>query len=340
MKRNWKIMAGCVASAFFLLVAGTLWLVAGHPLDITEPTFIYIDEDDTVDSVYVKLEKDLQASSLIGFRMLAYGGGYASRIRPGAYKLKSSDSTWSIFRRLQTGRQTPIRLTVPSVRTMGQFVKVVSRKLMMDSVSLENIVADSTFISSLGYDSYTLPALFVPNTYEVYWTVSPRDFLIRMDKEHHRFWNQNRLDKSNEIGFTPVEVCTIASIVEEETANKAEKPVVAGLYINRLHAGMPLQADPTVKFALQEFGLRRILHKHLVADSPYNTYKHAGLPPGPIRIPSVDGIDAVLNYAHHDYLYMCAKEDFSGTHNFSSNWKEHLNNARKYQKALNERNIK
>ena len=162
----------------------------------------------------------------------------------------------------------------------------------------------------------------------------------RMKKEHDRFWNAERTGKAASIGLTPEEVCTVASIVEEETANKAEKPIVAGLYINRLHAGMLLQADPTVKFALQEFGLRRILHKHLEADNPYNTYKHQGLPPGPIRIASIDGIDAVLNYTHHDFLYMCAKEDFSGTHNFAVTWNEHLANARRYQRALNQRNIK
>ena len=160
-----------------------------------------------------------------------------------------------------------------------------------------------------------------------------------MVKEHDRFWNGKRTEQAKAIGFTPIEIATIASIVEEETANKAEKPMVAGLYINRLHKDMLLQADPTVKFALQEFGLRRILNKHLEADSPYNTYKYAGLPPGPIRIPSVDGLESVLNYSRHDYLYMCAKEDFSGTHNFAKNINEHLANARRYQQALNQRKI-
>lgn len=140
--------------------------------------------------------------------------------------------------------------------------------------------------------------------------------------------------------MTHREVMTLASIVDEETANKAEKPMVAGMYIKRLQVGMPLQADPTVKFAIGDFSLRRIWEKHLSVDSPYNTYKNTGLPPGPIRIPSVDGIDAVLNYVHHDYLYMCAKEDFSGTHNFARTYGEHLQNARRYAQALNHRGIK
>ena len=340
MKQKAKIMAGALVATLAVCLTCVWGLFFKSPLGVKSPTFLYVDADDTADSVYVKLERNLNASSLTGFRMLASAGKYAAHVHPGAYRFKPTDSTWRIFRRLQTGNQTPIQLTIPSVRTLGQLIKTVSRKLMADSTQLAHTLLDSTTISRFGYDAYTLPSLFIPDTYEVYWTMSAFEFLERMDKEHHRFWNEERMNKAKEIGLTPIQVSTLASIVEEETANKAEKPMVAGLYINRLHAGMPLQADPTVKFALQEFGLRRILHKHLVNDSPYNTYKHEGLPPGPIRIPSADGIDAVLNYAHHDYLYMCAKEDFSGTHNFSHDWNEHLNNARKYQKALNERNIK
>lgn len=184
-----------------------------------------------------------------------------------------------------------------------------------------------------------MACLFIPETYQVYWDMSVEDFFKRMRKEHQRFWNQKRLDQAKAIGMTPEEVCTLASIVEEETNNNPEKPMVAGLYINRLHAGMPLQADPTVKFALQDFGLRRITNDHLTIDSPYNTYRNPGLPPGPIRIPSPVGLDAVLNHAKHNYIYMCAKEDFSGTHNFASNYADHMKNARKYWKALNERKI-
>ena len=181
--------------------------------------------------------------------------------------------------------------------------------------------------------------LFIPETYQVYWDMSAEEFFERMQKEHQKFWNQERLDKATAIGMTPTEVCTLASIVEEETNNNPEKPMVAGLYINRLHTGMPLQADPTIKFALQDFGLRRITNAHLAVESPYNTYLNTGLPPGPIRIPSPIGLDAVLNHTKHNYLYMCAKEDFSGTHNFASNYAEHMKNARKYWNALNERKI-
>ena len=170
--------------------------------------------------------------------------------------------------------------------------------------------------------------------------MSADELIERMRKEHERFWNKERLAQATAIGMTPEEVSTLASIVEEETNNNEEKPMVAGLYINRLHKDMPLQADPTIKFALQDFGLRRITNEHLKIDSPYNTYINIGLPPGPIRIPSKKGIDSVLNYTKHNYIYMCAKEDFSGTHNFAVTAAQHQANARRYQQALNRRKIK
>ena len=211
---------------------------------------------------------------------------------------------------------------------------------MMDSAVVAQHFADSTFCRQYGYDTATIACLFIPNTYEVYWNTSLEDFMKRMQKENTTFWNEERLHRAEAAGLTPNEVVTLASIVDEETANNAEKPMVAGMYINRLRTGMPLQADPTVKFALRDFSLRRIYHNHLNVESPYNTYRNIGLPPGPIRIPSIVGIDAVLNHVKHDYLYMCAKEDFSGTHNFARTYREHLANAAKYSKALNQRGIK
>ncbi len=181
--------------------------------------------------------------------------------------------------------------------------------------------------------------MFVPNTYDMYWDVSIDNLLQRMKKEHDRFWKGDREAKAAQINLTPAEVATLASIIDEETTDNAEKPMIAGMYINRLRVGMPLQADPTIKFALKQFELKRIYNKLLDTDSPFNTYANKGLPPGPIKIASIKGIDAVLNYVKHDYLYMCAKEDFSGSHNFAKTYQEHLKNASKYTQALNARGI-
>lgn len=318
----------------------TISLLFNHPLRIEKATFIYIDGDDTADSVYVKLQRDLNATHLTGFKMLARLKKYNQQIHTGAYQFDASINTLTLFRRLSSGHQTPVKVVIPNVRTLARLTRSLDRQLMPDSTEFARLVGDSAFCASLGFSLETMPALFIPNTYEAYWNTDAEAFIRRMKKEHERFWTQERKDKAQACGLTPVEVSTLASIVEEETANKSEMPMVAELYLNRLQAGMPLQADPTIKFSLQEFGLRRILHKHLEVESPYNTYKHAGLPPGPIRIASIQGIESILNHAQHDYLYMCAKEDFSGTHNFAATFAEHQANARRYQQALNKRNIR
>ena len=215
----------------------------------------------------------------------------------------------------------------------------MSHRLMLDSATIAQALTSDSVCRQLGYDTCTIAAMFVPNTYDVYWNVSIDALLTRMSNEHDRFWQGDRQAKANNMGLTPNEVCTLASIIDEETANTAEKPMIAGMYLNRLKADMPLQADPTIKFALKQFELKRIYNKLLSVDSPYNTYRNEGLPPGPIKIASIRGIDAVLNHVQHDYLYMCAKEDFSGTHNFARTYPEHLQNAAKYSKALNEKGI-
>ncbi len=233
-----------------------------------------------------------------------------------------------------------MKLIVPSVRTLDRLAGAVGRQLMVDSAAVMAAVTNTHLLDSLGYTLETVPCMFISNTYEVYWAMSPEQFVSRMLKEQKRFWNSGRLAKAKLQGLTPNEVMTLASIVDEETNKDDEKPIVAGLYLNRLKRGMLLQADPTVKFALGEFELRRILYVHLQTDSPYNTYKYVGLPPGPIRIPSVAAIESVLNPAKHSYIYMCAKEDFSGYHNFASTLGQHNANARRYQQALNKMGIK
>lgn len=265
---------------------------------------------------------------------------YDTRVKPGNYAIRPGDSMRDICLRLLSGNQTPVKLVVPSARTLDRLAGAVGKQLMTDSASIVALLSDKQLIDSLGYTTETFPTLFLPNTYEVYWTMTPEQFIARMVKEHNRYWNAHRLAKAKAQGLTPEEVSTLASIVDEETNKNDEKPTVAGLYLNRLHRGILLQADPTVKFAHGKFDLRRILLTHLTIDSPYNTYKYAGLPPGPIRIPSIAGIEAVLNPAQHNYIYMCAKEDFSGYHNFATTLSQHNNNARRYQQALNQRGIK
>lgn len=324
-----------------LSVASMLYLMLLFNFSAKDDTrFVYITDDDNIDSVYAKLDTIASSVPMAGFKLLSSVSGYSSKIRSGRYAVKTDESAFTVWRRMKNGLQEPVSLTIPESRTMDRLAGALSHKLMLDSATVAQSLADQDFCAAYGYDTCTIAALFVPNTYDVYWNISLEKFMERMVKEHDHFWNKERTEKAESLGLTENEVATVASIIDEETANNAEKPMIAGMYCNRLKQGMPLQADPTVKFALKDFALRRIYHNMLTMDSPYNTYKNVGLPPGPIKIASIAGIDAILNQVKHDYLYMCAKEDFSGTHNFAVTYQEHLRNAAKYSKALNERGIK
>ena len=241
---------------------------------------------------------------------------------------------------LRSGRQTPVDVVFNNVRTKEQFAGKIASQLELDSLDLLYAMVDTNFINPLGLDAHTVSSLFIPNTYEFYWNVSITDFLLRMTAEHHHFWTESRRTKAQKLKLSADEITTLASIVEKETLKKDEQPKVAGLYLNRLERGIKLESDPTVIFAIGDFTINRVLNKDLKIDSPYNTYKHKGLPPGPISIPSIQAIDAVLNHEKHDFIFMCAKDDFSGYHNFAKTYTGHLINARKYRKALNQRGIK
>lgn len=301
--------------------------------------YLYIDDDDNIDSVYAKFEPIATSNSMTGFKILVKYSSYTENIRTGRYEIEKGNGAFTVFRKLKNGLQSSVNLTIPSVRTVDKLAGFISKKMMMDSLSIHKALTDSAKCAKYGYTTQTILCLFIPNTYELYWNISVDKFLEKMNKENKKFWNFERTQKANAMNLTKEEVITMASIVDEETANDQEKSMIAGMYYNRLKAGMPLQADPTIKFALQDFNIRRIYNKMLTVKSPYNTYKNTGLPPGPIRIPTVAGIDAVLNHVHHNYLYMCAKEDFSGTHNFAETYDEHLKNAAKYSEALNKRGI-
>lgn len=324
-----------------LLVAGLVYYYFfSSMLKAKDSSFVYIDDNDNIDSIYAKLAPIASSHGIAGFKTLVRHTSYAENIRTGCYEIESGNGALTVFRKLKNGLQKPINLTIPEARTLDRLAGVIAHKMMADSLMLCKALTDSATCAKFGYTPETMICLFIPNTYDIYWNTPVEKLFERMKKESAKFWNLERMKKAEAMSMTPEQVMTLASIVDEETANNAEKPMVAGMYYNRLQAGMPLQADPTIKFALKRFDIKRIYHGMLSVQSPYNTYQNTGLPPGPIKIPSVIGIDAVLNYSHHNYLYMCAKEDFSGTHNFAVTYDEHLSNAARYSKALNERGIK
>ena len=338
-KRKTRKVFLTIGVVALLLVVLMLYMLFWPVGKTNKAAYIMIDQDDTKDSVFTKLEPVVTPTALRTIKFLTSMTSYGDHIRTGRYEV-GKEGAFTTFRHIKNGIQAPMMLTIPSVRTLDRLAEEVGKRMMFSSNELLDSLQDSTVCHRYGFTKETIPCMFIPNTYDLFWNTSITNFLDRMKKEYDRFWTSARKEKAKTIGLTPEEVTTLASIVEEETANDGEKPMVAGMYINRLNIDMLLQADPTVKFALKNFEAKRIYNSMLSADSPYNTYKYKGLPPGPIRIPSVVGIDAVLNHTHHDYLYMCAKEDFSGTHNFAKTFSEHQANAAKYVKALNERGIK
>lgn len=342
-RKKWLI--GTAAVVAVLLIGG--YCVAHHYLFSQllkgdQKVYIFVDKDDNVDSVLHKVEAFADPTAMKGFRKAVSFKDYDKNIKRGRYELNKDATAWSFANTLLRGEQTPLNVPVPTVRvrTLEQLAASVTKKLEMDSLTLINKLNDPAVCKKYGFEPHTIACMFIPESYNMYWTISADEFLDRMKQEYDKFWNDQRKKKAQEIGLTPIEVSTLASIVTEETRNTAEKDTIAGLYINRLHKNIKLESDPTVKFALNDFAARRVLNNMLTVDNPYNTYKYPGLPPGPIKIPLKEDIDAVLNYVHHDYIFMCAKETFNGTHNFAKTYSEHKANANRYQRALNERGIK
>jgi UPF0755 protein len=262
-------------------------------------------------------------------------------IRPGHYILKPGMTNKDILRMLKSGYQVPVNVTFNYARTNEDFADAIAKQLMFSSDDLKAYLKSEDSLSEYGMTPITIKSMFIPNTYEFYWTSTPKKFLDKMFDEYNKFWDDYRLNKAEEIGLTQLQVSILASIVQaEQSVNTSEQPIIAGLYINRLKKGIPLQADPTVLYAIQDFGRKRLLRSDLTIDSPFNTYKYAGLPPGPINLPNSKALDAVLNYQKSDYIFMCAKDDFSGFHYFSSTLGQHQAYARRYQKALSKKGIK
>ncbi|MBB4079733.1 UPF0755 protein [Lewinella aquimaris] len=262
-------------------------------------------------------------------------------MRAGRFSIPPGTSAIGLIRRLRSGAQATVDVVLTTEREPMNVAAKVARFLEPDSLDFLRLFQDSVFVDSIGYTAETLQTLFIPNTYEMYWNARPREFVARMVKEHERFWRANgRLEKAAAAGLSPAEVYTLASIVEKESLQAVERPRIAGVYLNRLRIGMPLQADPTAVFATREFDVGRVLHRHIEFDSPYNTYRYPGLPPGPITMASVGSIDAVLSPEEHNYLYFCARGDGSGLHNFASTLAGHSRNIAIYVANLKARGIR
>ena len=273
------------------------------------------------------------------FKAYARRIGLDKNVRGGCYRLREGQTFWQAARMFGLGEQTPVTVTFNNVRTSEQLAGKLARQIEADSASVLAVLRSDSVAALYGFTPQTFMAMFIPDTYEVWWTTSPGELMKRMYREYSRFWTAARDARRDRSGLSRLEVMTLASIVWEETRKPDEMPTVAGVYINRLRKGMPLQADPTVKYAVGDFTLRRILNSHLKTPSPYNTYLNKGLPPSPIAMPSVDAIESVLDFREHDYLYFCARPTFDGYHNFAATYAEHLRNARAYTAELNRRRI-
>ncbi len=300
---------------------------------------LLIPEKTDFESLYNKLEEDQVLINYKAFKWVSKKKKFRDNIKPGRYELKKDMTTNELVNMLRSGLQQPVNITFNNLRFKEDLAGKISKYIKADSLSILNLFSDEEQIKKWGFTAETFRTMFIPNTYELYWTTSAQEFAERMHKEYGKFWNEERMTKAEAINLSPAEVSILASIVQSETIKKDELSRVAGLYVNRLKRGILLQADPTVKYAVGDFSIKRVLNKHLEIESPYNTYKYVGLPPGPICFPDIASIDAVLNYENHKFLYMCAKEDFSGYHNFAKTLSQHNRYANQYRKALNDRKI-
>ena len=339
-----KILIISIVLVIFLILGGItgygFYTLMKKPV-LHNDVWVFIDQNTTQADIYKQLEEGDMSLEELGYVQLAEkfytkkeGGALVNN--HGAYHLESGLSAGRIVTRILRHQQSPVKITFNEARLVPDLAGKMSSKLMTDSISMLNAIYSPEFLAECATDSANVIGFFLPDTYEVYWDISADKFVRRMLSEYKKFWNEDRIAKAQVLGITPKEATIICSIAEEETQNRAERGVVARLYLNRVNIGMPLQADPTVKYAVGDFTLRRVLNIHLEKDSPYNTYKVAGLPPGPIRIVEKSTINALLDSKPHKYLYMCAKEDFSGTHNFATNLSDHLRNAARYHAALNQ----
>ena len=295
---------------------------------------LIISSDDTFKDVQNILYDGHYVNDLISFSFLSKLMKYNENVKPGRYMLEKNMSNVQAIRMLRAGVQKPVKITFNNVRLLKNLGEKITKYLEVSEEEFNAELANYLSTNEDGFNSETLISMFIPNTYELYYSISAKELINRMNSEYHKFWNEAREKKANELGLTKTEVSTLASIVQAERSKNEESKRIAGLYLNRLHKDIALQADPTLVFASRDFGLKRVLNVHKEIQSPYNTYINKGLPPGPINMPSIHSIDAVLDFESHNFLYMCAREDFSGYHNFAATYEQHMVNARKYQRQL------
>ncbi len=302
--------------------------------------YLYIHTGSNFNDVYKTIREQGIVKDSATFSWAAENMNYVNRVKPGRYHLHAGMSNRRLINMLASGSQEPVTLSFHNLRLKEQFAGFVSKKIEPDSATILRLLDSAAFVQQYGFTTDNVYTMFLPNSYQLYWNTSPEKFFKRMYANYEKFWTPERKQKAAAIDLNPIQVSILASIVDAEALHDDEMPTIAGLYLNRLKKGMKLESDPTVIFAENDFTIRRVLSRYLSINSPYNTYLHTGLPPGPIMMPSVNAVNSVLDYQKNNYLYMCAKEDFSGNHNFATNMADHLINARKFQEALNQRNIK
>jgi UPF0755 protein len=328
---------------FFLIASTLLITFVFYTYQIVYTPNILVDRDDRTFVIrsgysFRKVQEELGkggfVNDMVSFSFLARIKDYDKHIMPGRYMLRRNMTNLQALAVLESGQKQAVKVTFTNVRLLDELGEKITKNVGVTPTEFDEALDDFVETNTEGFTEENVISMFLPNTYEVYYNVLPDELIDRMHLEYKKFWSEARLAKAKELGLSPFEVSTLASIVQAESVKKEEAEIIAGLYINRLKKNIPLQADPTLVFATKDFGAKRILNTHKEIDSPYNTYKYAGLPPGPINMPQIHTLEAVLNYQKHSYIYMCAREDFSGYHNFATTLTEHNKNARRYQDAL------
>jgi len=311
------------------------WRVIGPGTAFSGDSYsLYIRTGMTYDQLLEVLKRDTVVKSPSVFSWVAGRMNYPSNIKAGKYEIKQSTSILNILRMLHNGKQTPVKIVITKFRTPEGFAGAIGKKMESDSASLAGFLHNNDSLKQFGVDSNSFMAIVLPNTYTYFWNTTPSGILKKMYTAYRAWWTPQRITKAEEKGLTPVTATILASIVEEETNLTSDKGKIASVYLNRMAKKIKLAADPTVKFAMRDFELKRIYDKYLKTESPYNTYLHEGLPPGPICTPSSSTLEAVLNAPTTNYLYFVARPDFSGYSNFAATYKEHMENAKAYRDAL------